>query len=186
MVKEGYVEAPLIETPRLRLRGHRAADLPARAAIGADPEVTRFLGGPQGREASWHRLQRYAGHWTLLGHGLFALEERATGRLIGEVGIARFERGLGADFDEAGEAAWILAREAAGRGLAEEGMRAAIAWHEDRFGPARLVCLIGIENMRSLRLAERLGFRPFREASYHGGTVTLLERPPLAAGAEAR
>ena len=186
MLKDEMVE-PVIETARLRLRRHRADDLDERAAIGADPEVVRFLGGqPQSREESWIRLQRYAGHWALLGWGLFAVEDRRSGRLIGEAGLGRFERGMGPGFDEAPEAAWILATEATGQGLAQEAMTAALAWHEARFGTTRAVCLIGTENERSLRLAARLGFRSFRTAYYRQQPVMLLERLPLAPVAEAR
>ncbi len=172
---------PVIETARLRLRGHRADDLDARVALTAEAATMRFIGGaPRGRQENWERLQRYAGHWALLGHGLFALEWQ--GRMIGEAGLARFERGMGADFDGAPEAAWLLAQAAAGRGLAREAMAAAIGWHEARFGTGRMVCLIGPDNHASLRLAAHLGFRPFREARYRDGPVVLLERLPLAGG----
>lgn len=36
---------PILETPRLILRGPVLEDFPAYAAMWADPEVTRFIGG---------------------------------------------------------------------------------------------------------------------------------------------
>jgi RimJ/RimL family protein N-acetyltransferase len=38
------VRVPVIETERLRLRGHRLEDFPDSAALWADPLVTRFIG----------------------------------------------------------------------------------------------------------------------------------------------
>ena len=77
------------------LRGHTAADLDAIAAMWADPEVTRHITGvPSTREESWARLLRYAGLWPLLGFGYWLVEDRATGRFLGEVGFANFQRDI--------------------------------------------------------------------------------------------
>src|SRR5689334_15432931 len=38
-------EIPVIETARLRLRGHRKSDFAACAALWADPVVTRYISG---------------------------------------------------------------------------------------------------------------------------------------------
>lgn len=174
----------MIETERLILRPHRLDDFDAVAAMWADPDVVRHIGGtPFTREESWHRLARYAGLWSLLGRGLFAVIERASGRFVGEVGLARFERGLGAWFDTADEAAWVLGAAVHGRGYAAEAMRAALADHDARTGGARAVCIIHPDNDASLRLAAKLGFAAFGEAAYKGAPVILLERGAIAADA---
>ena len=64
------VQVPVIETARLKLRGHRLDDFTPCAAMWADPVVTRHIGGrPLSEEESWTRLLRYVGHWALLGFG---------------------------------------------------------------------------------------------------------------------
>lgn len=171
---------PLIETDRLRLRRHRLSDLEARIAITGDAGFMRFVGGVYDRQENWSRLLRYIGHWATLGYGLLAVEERATGRYVGDVGLARFERDLGADFDPYPEAGWMIAETASGLGYATEGMIAAIDWHERTFGRQRQVCMIDPANHASLRVAAKLGFTPFREALNRGHPVLLHERtPPL-------
>ena len=76
---------PVIETERLILRGHVLEDSEASLALWTDPEVTRFIGGkPSTTEEVWPRLLRYAGHWSLLGFGYWAITEKATGRFVGE------------------------------------------------------------------------------------------------------
>ena len=42
----------LLTTPRLLLRRFRRDDLPLYAALNADPEVARHLGGPLSRQDS--------------------------------------------------------------------------------------------------------------------------------------
>ncbi|WP_442678010.1 GNAT family N-acetyltransferase [Sphingomonas sp. ASY06-1R] len=171
---------PIVETPRLRLRLHRLTDVDARSALTADPIAMQFVGGPQDRMENFNRILRYAGHWALLHHGLFLIEERASGQVAGEAGLGRFHRGLGPDFDDDPEAGWLLAAQAAGQGYATEAMRAAIAWHEQTFGPTRMVCIIDPNNLASLRVAGKLGFVPFRDAMFKGHDVILHERPPAS------
>jgi len=146
----------------------------------ADPEFMRFVGGVYDRQENWARLLRYIGHWAVLGYGLFAIEEKASGRYAGDVGLAQFERGLGEDFDTAPEGAWMIAEWASGQGYASEGMQAAINWHAQEFGESRSVCIIDPANEASLRVAAKMGFVPYREGLNRGHPVLLHERiPPL-------
>jgi RimJ/RimL family protein N-acetyltransferase len=170
-------DCPQIETARLRLRRHRLTDLDARVAMTSDARTMEFVGA-QDYEENFNRLLRYAGHWALLEHGVFLIEESTTGVFVGEAGLADFRRGLGPDFDGFPEAAWMIAASAMGQGYATEAMRAAIAWHEQSFGPGRKVCIIDPGNGPSLRLAAKLGFKPFREAIFKDRPVILHERLP--------
>ena len=144
-------------------------------ALWSDPEITRHISGqPQTREAVWQRLLRYAGLWSLLGYGYWAVCDRDGGRLVGEVGLADFHR----DIDWSGEApecGWVISPHAQGRGYASEAVTAALAWRDRILPGARTVCLIGPGNGASLRIAEKCGFRHFRDADYHG-PVQLFER----------
>ncbi|MDO6412962.1 GNAT family N-acetyltransferase [Sphingomonas sp. BIUV-7] len=171
-------QVPRIETARLILRGHGPQDMGARLRMTSDEEVVRHIGGEtQDPEENWTRILRYAGHWALFGCGIFAIEEKASGAFVGEAGFADFHRGLGPDFDPFPEGAWVFASEAQGKGYATEVMEAALAWRTEKFGPVRMVCLIGHENLPSLRVAAKLGFVPFAERDYHGFDRILLARP---------
>jgi len=68
-----------------------------------------------------------------------------------------------------------------GQGYATEAARAALAWMETRFAPPRTVCIIDPENLASLRVAGKLGYRAYGEAEYKGKTVLKLERLAVAA-----
>lgn len=169
---------PVIETPRLRLRAHRVDDFGACAAMWADPRVTRFIGGtPAAPHEAWARMLKYAGLWSLLGFGYWALEERATGRYVGELGFAEFMRELEPSIQGTPELGWALVSSAHGRGYATEAVRAAVGWGEQRFGPgARSVCIISPENAASIRVATKVGYGEPMPAHFAGEPILVYTR----------
>lgn len=169
--------APEIETSRLLLRAHRLDDFEPFAAMWANPDVTRFIGGsPSTREVSWSRLLRYAGHWTMLGFGFWAIEEKATGRFVGELGFHEMRRELVPPIEGTPEMGWTLIPDAQGRGFASEALEAALAWGDAHFGGADFVCIINAEHARSIALAEKFGFCEDTLALFHGAPVTVFRR----------
>ena len=172
------VDVPVLETERLRLRGHRVDDLDVCSALWADTEVVRHTTGkPQTREEVWWRILRYIGHWTLMGYGFWALEEKATGKFVGEVGFADFKRELNPPLGDTPESGWILASEFHGKGYATEAMHAVIAWGDEHFGAVRTACLIHPDNAASLRVAEKCGYHEYARSIYRDKEVLVLERP---------
>jgi RimJ/RimL family protein N-acetyltransferase len=166
-----------VETDRLVLRVLRLADFDDYLAVAADPDTFKYShrGGMSSDEA-WTRLLRQIGHWNAMGWGLFAVEEKATGRFVGEVGLGDFRRGIGDDFDGVPEAGCTIAKWAQGLGYATEAMQGALDWIESRLSPSRTVCLVHSENRKSIRVAEKLGYRPFARRTYRGFESILFER----------
>jgi RimJ/RimL family protein N-acetyltransferase len=161
--------AQVLETPRLRLRPFAAGDWPAYAAMCADTEVMRFIGAGQVQNAdeAWRSLAFFLGHWELLGYGMWALELRDSGALIGRVGF--IDPPGWPDF----ELGWLLAREHWGCGYAREA--AAVALHHafEVLQRGRVISLIRPGNARSVAVAEAIG------AALHGsvqmmGSKTLV------------
>jgi RimJ/RimL family protein N-acetyltransferase len=171
------MQVPVIETQRLKMRGHRLDDFPACAAMWADPIVTRHIGGkPLSEEEVWARLLRYVGHWSLLGFGYWAIEEKDTGDFVGELGFADFKRDIEPSLKGVPELGWVLASKAHGKGYATEAVRAAIAWGQSHFGSARTVCIIHPENLASIRVAEKCGYKEFERTTYKGHATLLFNR----------
>jgi len=190
-------EVPMIETARLRLRGHRPEDFADSAALWADPVVTRFIGGrPLSEEEVWARLLRYVGHWAWMGFGYWAVEEKDTGAFVGEIGFADWKREIEPSLRGIPELGWVLATRHHGKGYATESVLAAIAWGESHLAsattsaglahssvsitpqlrPFRMVCIIDPENARSLRVAEKCGFKEILRTSYKGDPTIFLAR----------
>jgi RimJ/RimL family protein N-acetyltransferase len=141
-----------LETQRLVLRFFRDSDLPEYAAICADPEVMRFLGGTTWNEMeSWRNMASHMGHWYFRGYGVWAVEEKQTGRLVGRIG---FMNPAGWPGFELG---WTLGRDHWGKGFATEGARRALEYAFTEMDRNHVISLIAPDNVRSARVAERLG-----------------------------
>ncbi len=185
MLRSTAVPVPELHTTRLRLRGPGLADVAPSGAMWRDPEVVRFIGGrPSTGEEVWSRVLRYVGHWALLGFGYWAIEERASGRFVGELGFADFHRELEPGFGDTPEVGWALAPWAHGQGFAGEALRAALAWGDAHLASDRTVCIIDGGNARSIKLAHSVGFAADRTATYKGEPITVYQRlrPPSSAG----
>ncbi len=161
---------PEVLTERLRLRALREQDLDPYAALMADREAARFLGGVQSREDTWRQIAVILGHWTLRGFGLWAVDERETGRFVGRVGLW-FPEG----WPEL-EVGWALARPSWGRGYATEAATASIAWGRSSLGLRRIASVIDPGNERSIAVAARLGMAFDRPVRVRGTDAALYAR----------
>lgn len=165
---------PELHTPRALLRPLTTSDFDAYVEIWADPVVTRFIGGrPFTREESWVRFLRHAGHWAVLGYGFWAIEDRASGRLIGEAGFQDLKRAIVPSLEGSPEAGWGFLPEAHGRGLASEVVAAILAWRDAHIAPGRTVAIIDPAHAASIRVAEKNGFRMLTQADYRGPTLVM-------------
>lgn len=144
-----------IDTDRLCLRMFRSEDFEAYARLLGDPLVMRYIadGRPLRRNEAWRNLALILGHWQLRGFGLWAVEERASGRLVGRIGFFQPEGWPGF------EIGWLLSPSVWGRGYATEGARAALAHAFEELGAEHVISLIHPENEASVRVAERIGER---------------------------
>ena len=176
-----FREAPRIETDRLVLRQWRKDDFRPYHAILSHPEVHKHFGpNPMSAEDAWRRLTSFVGGWQFLGFGMWAVDEKTSGKLIGIVGLFNAWRDLEPEFGEQPEMGWILAAEAHGQGLAGEACRAVIDWAEANLDPTPIWAIIAPANQASIKLAEKLGFEQAHETTYHGDPTVVLKRPAWA------
>ncbi len=170
---------PVLETPRLILRGHRLEDFNAMVAIWTDPVVTKhFHGRTLDREDIWARFLRGFGMWAVCGYGLWAVEEKSSGAYVGTVGAMEVKRELDPPMDGVPEAGWTFASHVHGNGYATEATRAALAWTDAKLGNPRMFCIIDPANLASIRVAEKCGFRLWRETVYKEAATLILLRQP--------
>lgn len=160
-----------LETERLRLRAFRHEDLDAYAAICADPEVMRYLGTgvTLNRNDTWRAMAGILGHWKLLGYGMFAMEVRETGELIGRTGYLNPPGWPGF------ELGWVLGRPWWGKGYAVEAAIKCRDYAFDAMGRDRLISLIRPDNHRSIKVAEKIGEALAGEVELLGSKALIYE-----------
>lgn len=166
-------------TARLRLRHWRDDDLDGLRRLDRDPRFMRFLnadGSLRSEEETVARLAWMQRDWVEHGFGRWAVEERRTGRLVGHAGC-----GVHSLWPDDPELGYGIDPELWGRGYATEAAAAALAHGFQTLGFRRVVSLIHPDNVRSIRVAERLGERPVATVPWPEGGVDLLvygvERP---------
>lgn len=140
--------APVLVTPRLRLRPWTRADWPAYAAMLASPRAAG-MGGAIGPLAAWGWLCAEVGGWALTGTGGLAIER--DGALLGGVSFNDLPT-----FPEY-ELGWMLFDGHEGQGFATEAATTFRAWIAEAPRPASLVSYVSPGNAASRAVAERLG-----------------------------
>jgi RimJ/RimL family protein N-acetyltransferase len=164
--------APELRTERLLLRRWLPEDREPYAALNADPAVREFFPEVLTPAQSDAQIAVFEDHFDQHGFGMWALELRASGELIGFTGmdLATYE----AHFAPAIEIGWRLARPAWRHGYATE---AALATLEFGFGLLELNEIVACTtptNRRSRAVMERLGMT-------HEGRED-FDHPEVAAG----
>ena len=157
----------LFETERILLRPLAFTDLDALHMVLGDAETMRYyphaFSLDETRDWIQWNLDSYAKH----GHGLWGLELRETGELVGDCGLT-IQHVDGDDFVEVG---WHVRRDVWGRGLATEAGAACRDHALDELRVDRLVSLVRPENKASCRVAEKLGLRVWKETLRGPGWV---------------
>ncbi len=165
------VPVPIV-TPRLVLRAFTVDDAPQlHAVLYSDPEAMHFIGGPHTLQATRQGIERYMEQQERAGFSFWAVEERATGLIVGEAGMFPLNA-RGPDR----ELGYALGRRAWGRGYATEAGEAILA---EAFGPLGLDHVLAIAkraNTGSLNVLRKLGFREEGPIDAWGSRQLLFRR----------
>ena len=144
-----------MRTERLLSRVFTLHDVPAvRAGLYSDATAMRFIGGPHTYERTRQGIAGYIEHQRTAGYSFWAVEELATGDVIGEAGLYPMN-GTGPDI----EVGYALGTRWWGRGYATEAGRAILGAAFEHLGVPRVVAVAKRENTASLRVLGKLGFR---------------------------
>ncbi|HEY3921512.1 MAG TPA: GNAT family N-acetyltransferase [Gaiellaceae bacterium] len=172
----------MIETERLLLRPPEPGDEESIYRWVSDPDVMRWLSGNPGtREDAVERVRRYREAWDVDGFGHFTVVQRETGEPVGRVGLLvwnpeTWETGLRAEIGDKAEIelGWIIESAAWGNGYATEAAGAVRDWALREVQPRRLISLIAPENIRSQRVATKIGEMYRHDVNLHMGLTVGL------------
>lgn len=166
----------MIETARLVLRKPAIDD--DVTEFVRDEAVQRWLGAG-GDESPQDVLARWIRRWETNGIGQFVVE--LEGRIIGRVGFIVWDARTWetSTYELAGrhaetELGWAILSSHWGHGYAGEAARAALDWALDR---PRIVSLIDPRNVRSIRVADKLGARPEQLVQTEHGPAVVWVHP---------
>jgi len=154
-----------IETRRLILRRLRVADAPELFRTVGDPDVMKYWVGGADRStgSTERRIVEIEDHWKAHGFGDWGVVERKSGRLLGFSGLHHVadmvEVNMGYAFEKT---KWR-------QGFGFETCQAVLDFGFQRLGLDMVVAVIWPDNGASIRLAEKLGLRFWKEFTWQGG-----------------
>lgn len=166
------------------LRKPRLDDVDRVLEYFSDPVAMEFIDEPTDKPADAQAaIERWLGRWEADGLGFFAVDRREDGVMIGRIGLlvwdtTTWETSTLSESGERGqvELGWSLAQAHWGRGYATEAAQAARAWAYEQ-GVASLISLIHPDNVRSIRVAEKLDAAP-TDTIQAGGKPAVIWRHP--------
>jgi len=165
------MQAPTLKTDRLILRLPVADDfapyadfMASQRSADTDPRAIRF--------DAWLSFAAELGHWQLHGYGMFAVQEKSSGKTAGMVGF----------FDPEGwpepELGWTLFGGFDGQGYAQEAAICTRDWAYASLGWASVISIIPVGNAASVKLAKRLGAKFESDWTYPSGDNAQIYRHP--------
>lgn len=144
----------------------------------SDEAVVRYISrSPSNEEESWSRFLKYAGHWYNEGYGFWLIERRSDGRFVGEAGFANHKREMTPSLRDRPEIGYVLCSDMHGMGIASEVSTMILSWadlHLSRH--ASTVCLVDPDHLKSIRVAEKVGYVRAHTTIYRDEPTLVLER----------
>ena len=133
----------------------------------ANSTIMHYVGDGKTRnyKEAWNNLAWLIGHWELRDYGLWAVEKKESGELIGRIGLFSPEGWPGI------ELSWLLAPTHWGKGYATEGAKAALEFGFNQGHSNQLISMIRADNDKSIRVAERIGMQYDTDVSFLGAQV---------------
>jgi RimJ/RimL family protein N-acetyltransferase len=146
---------PIIETPRLILRGWRDEDAEPWIAMNADPRVMEFFQSTLSRAQAEADLAKMRAEFERDGYGWWVVELKESRQFIGVVALVQLT--FEAHFTPATEIGWRFTFEAWRKGYATEAATAVMQFAFETRGCDEVVSVTSQLNLRSQRVMRRIG-----------------------------
>ena len=154
--REKGIAWDILETERCLVREMVPEDAVYFAKMYEEPAVSRYLKDYHGSvEAEEQYIRDYKQHYRFYEYGVWSVILKETGEIIGRMGFSQMEEGDG-DIPGFG---YMIGTEWQGQGLAYEVCAALVEYAKEWLGMDAVQLLVDAENEKSIRLAEKLGFK---------------------------
>lgn len=161
-----------LETERLILRQFKEPDWQALHHYYSSSKATQFTVGREFTEGeTWRAMCSMVGHWQIRGYGPYALQEKASGEVVGIAGFWYPN-----DWPSP-EIKWALAPAYWGRGYASEAARAIQKAGAQYLPEVALISLIHADNAASIQLALAVGACFEKEIVFRGARWHIYRHP---------
>ena len=154
-----------LETPRLIMRQWKNDDYSAFARMNACPTVMKYFPEPMSSRDSNLLADKISALIEQNGWGLWALEEKCSGRFLGFTGLHPVAEDL--PFYPAVEIGWRLDKAYWGQGFATEAAASALRLAFEVLGLERVVSFTATINQPSIQVMKRLGMMNSNENFNH-------------------
>ncbi|MGL5941193.1 MAG: GNAT family N-acetyltransferase [Waterburya sp.] len=161
----------LIETRRLKGERVQESHLPLWSKMGSNSTVMATLGGTWSQEKTQEIIQWNCEQWKHYRHGQWTFFDRVTAAFVGRGGIRR----VTVNEQEEVELGYALMPEFWGQGLAVEIGEKALLIAFNKFNYPSVVGYTLIDNKRSQRVMEKIGFS-FESNIVHANLPHVLYR----------
>jgi RimJ/RimL family protein N-acetyltransferase len=157
------------ESARLTFREMTPDDLDDLALLLSDPEVMTYYPRPKTRAEAAQWIDWNVGLYRTHGYGLWLLTT-ADGGFVGDCGLTPQV----VDGVTELEVGYHVRPALQGRGYATEAAAASRDFARDVLGATRLIAIIHPDNRPSQRVAEKIGLRPEKRTTVHGGRDAII------------
>lgn len=164
-------------TPRLRLRNWQMEDLPHWIAMNSDSITLKYFARTDTKEESQASFERIKIDLELHDFGLWAAQEKQSGRFMGFIGLSR-KTLEGISFTPCIEIGWRLDREFWGRGYATEGALEVLKFGKESLKFDQIFSYTSRINTPSINVMKKIGLRARPELDF--------DHPKIQAGQRLR
>lgn len=155
----------ILTTERLIIREMTVEDVDALYEIYEDPDASRYTENLyEDRNAEIAYIKEYIHYqYELTEYGIWVLQRKEDGKLIGRAGITNREG------YETAEVGYVLRKDCRHMGYAMESLQAVLSYAKKELAFEKLMAFTKAENIGSVKLLTKLGFEKYGEELISGG-----------------
>lgn len=156
----------IASTKRLIIRELLVSDINELYSLYTDSQIRQYIENiDDDIEIEMEKQKAYIDTvYSFFGYGLWGVFDRADGKLIGRCGIENHM----IDGEEEIALSYLIGRQYQGCGYASESCKAVLRYAQEELYIERIVAVIDTDNLRSIRIAQRVGMVCEKEFMYNG------------------